>query len=298
MQTYDLSLIQQDLKIMEQRLNEYGANPIQAETSLNTLFKNHLSSGGSRTRAMLAVAAGRATNLPDDARFAVATSIELLHQASLIHDDIQDKDALRRGQAAVWSIAGESSAICLGDELIGAAYEELSKLPAPYINELPRLIVMLSKGISLMAAGQTLDCQWTPATPITFHDYEMIVRHKSGPLLGLPIAMILTLVGGTDEHIEQVLAGASSIGVAYQLADDLSDKIEDQDSRLNGYWILAQQATQQDGTDPETELRRQFEWHLNNARECVQSLPPFCIQAFEVLIQALHEKYPSFRVAA
>ena len=40
MQTYDLSLIQQDLKIMEQRLNEYGANPIQAETSLNTLFKN------------------------------------------------------------------------------------------------------------------------------------------------------------------------------------------------------------------------------------------------------------------
>jgi len=296
MQTYDLSLIQQDLRIMEQRLKVYGAKPIQAETSLNTLFKNHLSSGGSRTRAMLAVAAGRATNLPDEARFAIATSIELLHQASLIHDDIQDKDTLRRGQAAVWSIAGESSAICLGDELIGAAYEELSKLPVPYIQQLPRLIVMLSKGISLMAAGQTLDCQWTPATKISFHDYEMIVRHKSGPLLGLPIAMILALAGGTDEHIEQVLAGASSIGVAYQLADDLSDKVEDHNFRLNGYWVLAEEIT--DDSDPECELRKQFDWHLNNARECVQNLPPYCIQAFEVLIQALHQKYPSFRDAA
>jgi hypothetical protein len=53
-----------------------------------------------------------------------------------------------------------------------------------------------------------------------------------------------------------------------------------------------------DGSDPETVLRSRFEWHLNHARESVKMLPDFCIQAFEVLIQALHQKYPSFKAAA
>ena len=296
MSTFDFSYLKGDLQQVEKRLFQYGAKAVKNEVSLNELFINHLASGGSRTRALLALAAGQSLGLPKSLSLAIASAIELLHQASLIHDDIQDQDSFRRSQAAVWIVAGASSAICLGDELIGAAFEELATIPHPYSVELPRLITMLSRGISVMAAGQTLDCKWSTRSQMSFEDYEQIVKKKSGPLLGLPIAMTLAAAGGTDYEIGRILGGASSIGVAYQLADDLSDLIEDEGTRLNGFWILKKSIT--DGSDPENVLRRRFEWHLQNARKSFESLPPFCIEAFDTLISALHRKYPSFEVAA
>ena len=178
MQTFDFSLLQSDLAELEERLKQYGSKPIKEEISLNQLFIDHLASGGSRTRAVLALAAGHSQSLEKVSRLSIATSVELLHQASLIHDDVQDEDSTRRGQAAVWTVAGKSSAICLGDDLIGAAFEELAQLPPHQIHHLPRLVTMLSRGISVMAAGQTIDCQWTPESRISFEDYEQIVRHK------------------------------------------------------------------------------------------------------------------------
>lgn len=296
MNTFDFSLLKTDLADLEERLRQYGSKPVKDEISLNQLFIDHLASGGSRTRAMLALAAGHSQCLDKAARLSIAASVELLHQASLIHDDVQDEDSTRRGKASVWAVAGKSSAICLGDDLIGAAFEELAQLPESHIHQLPRLVTMLSRGISVMAAGQTIDCRWTPDERLSFLDYEQIVRHKSGPLLGLPIATVLALTGGSDDQILQVLAGASSIGVAYQLADDLSDQTEDFNQRLNGYWVLAETIT--DGADPESVLRERFDWHLENARHSVQTTPQFCVDAFEVLIQALHQKYPTFKVAA
>ena len=295
--THDTTRPSQDeLTTLESRLAAYGAAAVGSEISLNATFQTHLASGGSRTRALLALSAGKRLGLPDSVRFPIATAVELLHQASLIHDDIQDQDTLRRGQHAVWQFAGTSAAICLGDDLIASAFEELALIPAPYHSHLARLIVMLSRGVSVMAAGQTLDCQWTRETPTTIEAYEQIVRHKSGPLLGLPIAMILAVADGTDHDVTQILAAASSIGVAYQLADDLLDRDEDHEERLNGYWVIARHA--EPGQDPETLLRQRFEWHLDQARQIASKLPEVCILAFEALIAALHAKYPSLQQVA
>ena len=119
MQTFDFSLLQTDLAELEEKLRQYGSKPVKDEISLNQLFIDHLASGGSRTRAILALAAGHSQSLDKSARLSIAASVELLHQASLIHDDVQDEDSTRRGKAAVWAVAGKSSAICLGDDLIG-----------------------------------------------------------------------------------------------------------------------------------------------------------------------------------
>ena len=296
MQMHDLNTIPHDLEQLEYRLCQYGSDAVQSEISLNQLFQNHLAAGGTRTRAILALAAGHAVNLPDEVRYIIATAVELLHQASLIHDDIQDRDTLRRGQASVWSVAGDSSAICLGDDLIGAAFQELAKLPAEYADKIPDLINLLAAAISRMAAGQTLDCQWQQDRDTTFSQYEQIVQHKSGPLLGLPIAMVMAIQDASASDIKHVMTGACHIGVAYQLADDLSDRSEDQGTRLNGYWVLASQAAGE--IDAEQALRSEFERQLAHARQSVCHLPSFCIQSFEVLIEALHQKYPAFRVAA
>lgn len=296
MPSFDFTKLPIDLQTVEQRLFNYGAKAVASEISLNQLFINHLTSGGSRTRASLALAAGQTLDLPAPAAIAVATAVELLHQASLIHDDLQDNDATRRGQAAVWRVAGSSSAICLGDDLIGGAFQELAMIPESHIHHLPRLVTMLSKGISVMAAGQTLDCQWSPESEIGIEEYEEIVRHKSGPLLGLPIALILVLAGGSDDEVTQILGGASSIGIAYQLADDLLDRDDDRGHRLNGYWVLSERLPH--GADPEEMLRARFEYHLEHARHSVRNLPAYCPQAFDLLIDALYQKYPALREAA
>ena len=125
-----------------------------------------------------------------------------------------------------------------------------------------------------MAAGQAIDCQWKPKSRhTTFTDYEQIVRHKSGPLLGLPIAMVLALANGSDEQVMRVLAGASSIGVAYQLADDLCDQAEDYNQRLNGYWVLAEKIT--DGSDQVA---------LDNDSIGISNMP----EKREIIAQVLH----------
>lgn len=296
MSSFDFTRLHSDLLAVEQRLLSYGAKAVADEISLNQLFADHLASGGSRTRASLALAAGQALDLPPPASIAVATAVELLHQASLIHDDLQDNDSTRRGQEAVWSVAGSSSAICLGDDLIGGAFQELAMISESHIQHLPRLVTLLSRGISVMAAGQTLDCQWSPKSQTTLQQYEEIVRHKSGPLLGLPIALILVLADGSDDEVAQILRGASSIGIAYQLADDLLDRDEDRGHRLNGYWVLAECLPT--GADPEAMLRERFEYHLEHARHSVRNLPSYCPQAFDILIDALYQKYPAFREAA
>ncbi|MDB4021037.1 polyprenyl synthetase family protein [Litorivicinus sp.] len=294
--SFECANLTQDLTNLELRLKKCGARAVENETSLNKLFQTHLNSGGSRTRAFLALAAGIKLALPDSVRLPIATSVELLHQASLIHDDIQDQDSIRRGSTAIWDLAGESTAICLGDNMIAAAFEQLAMLPEPYSYHLARLTIMLSRGVSTMAAGQALDCQWTPGSHLSLAQYEQIVRHKSGPLLGLPIAMTLLVNGGTDDQVTNILSGASSIGIAYQLADDLNDREDDYGQRLNGYWVI--QENSGDQIDIESELRARFEWHLTNARESVANLSDVPAEAFEVLIEALHHKYPTFRKAA
>lgn len=282
--------------ILEARLAAYGAAAVTSEASLNSIFRKHLASGGSRTRAQLALSAGQRLSLPDSVRFPIATAVELLHQASLIHDDIQDQDTLRRGQRAVWQFAGTASAICLGDDLIAAAFQELALIPAPYNAHLARLVVMLSRGVSVMAAGQTLDGQWIKGTATSIDAYEQIVRHKSGPLLGLPVAMVLAVADGTDHDVTQILAAASSIGVAYQLADDLMDRDEDNNERLNGYWVIAQYADS--GIDPEILVRQRFDLHLEYAKQIASKLPEVCVLAFDSLITALHAKYPALQKVA
>lgn len=285
-----------DLKTLEEQLQQVGADPVINEVSLNQLFHMHLQSGGSRIRAILGLAAGSAAGLPDDARFPIAMSVELLHQASLVHDDIQDQDSIRRGQPAVWQRAGQPAAICLGDDLISCAFEQLASLPAEYLGNLPRLVQLLSRGIGTMAAGQALDCKWRPGVNTTLHEYEKIVRHKSGPLLGLPVAMVLVLSNGSDDEVSKVLQGASSIGMAYQLADDWLDREEDQGTRLNGYWVIRERGC--DHLEAQRELKNLIEAHLDEAKQSVNGLPNYCVSAFNELNDALQQKYTALSAAA
>ena len=238
-------------------------------------IQNRLASDGTRIHALFALMAGRGAGLPDDTRFPIAAAVALSRQPSLIHDDAQDRDTHGSGQAPAWAVAGICAAIGPGDRLISALLGALSGLPC--------LTGLFSDGISPAAPGRVRSDQ-----------HEQIVRQKSGPLPGLPID--LAPAGGTDARIGRIPVGAAAIGIARQLADDLTDKAEDPKARLNGHGLL--EGLLAAGAAAETMSRDRPGWPLSSARQSARNLPVFCMAAVEALIEALRQPYPARGAAA
>ena len=191
---------------------------------------HHLQAGGRRIRARLALDA--AAHLGLDARTAItlATTCELLHNASLIHDDLQDQDEQRRGRQTVWKSWGADVALCAGDLLLSSAYAALAELDDP------AHLAPMMKTIHLRTAaaihGQAADIAHRTTPVETTDAYLRIVAGKSGALLSLPLELAL-LAAGNAAACTQARAAAEAFAIGYQIADDLDDLEKDagQDGR-------------------------------------------------------------------
>lgn len=195
---------------------------------------HHLDAGGSRVRASLALDAGAALGLDDGTRLSIAAACELLHNASLIHDDLQDQDPVRRGREAVWARFGADVAVCAGDLMLSAAYAALAGAG-------PRagaLIAHAHARVATVIAGQCADLDPGPARADA-QAYERIAAAKSGPLLSLPLELAL-MASGREDRIEAAARAAEGFAIAYQISDDLNDAEQDAASgELNIVAVLA-----------------------------------------------------------
>jgi geranylgeranyl diphosphate synthase type I len=207
----------------------------QCEDVMFSLIKDnepscfHLASGGSRTRAKLCIDAGLALQLSSKTIVALASTIELLHNASLVHDDLQDADISRRGRESVWKKYGNSHAVCAGDAMISAAFGSLADVDT--FTTLPSILSQTHSAVSLTVQGQSMDLN--AQSTITEHEYEYIAAMKSGPLIQLTLALPLT-AAGYDEHIKTVNLALNKFSIAYQILDDLDDWEQDkQNEQLN-----------------------------------------------------------------
>lgn len=188
---------------------------------LNALIRYHLASGGSRTRAQLALRAGIALDLDHEICVALATSCELIHNASLLHDDIQDGDTHRRGCEAAWSRFDSNTAMCAGTLMLSTAFETLSQLKV----DLPKLLSHLHHRTADLIGGQTLDLAGTKLV-VDVQAYVKIAVWKSGSLLALPLELVMIAAQQMDAISVAKVAG-ESFALAYQIADDLKDIDED-----------------------------------------------------------------------
>ena len=145
---------------------------------------------------------------------------ELLHNASLIHDDIQDKDENRRGQQSVWKEFGENIAICAGDLLISTAYGVLSRYSKP--SHLPKLISTINHQIQLAIKGQSLDLCFKQNEKISIDSYLNICKQKSGALLWF-------------ESIALAKEACDAFSISYQILDDLEDVVRDGENKYNNH---------------------------------------------------------------
>lgn len=195
----------------------------------------HLDAGGGRVRARLALHAALSLRRPRAEAVAIAAACELLHNASLVHDDLQDRDPLRRGQPAVWRAHGDAAAICIGDLLLSCAYAALSECGP----QAACLIATTHQRVSAVIRGQCSDLALKGRTDVSLATYEEVAAGKSGPLLSLPIELALLLAGEAQQGPRAIQA-ASLFAVAYQMTDDLADVERDAlNEELNVVAVLA-----------------------------------------------------------
>ncbi|MFJ5774261.1 polyprenyl synthetase family protein [Streptomyces sp. NPDC093094] len=177
--------------------------------------------GGKGVRQALAVLGAEAAGAPGRAGVAAAVAVELVHAFSLLHDDIMDGDATRRGRPAVWKAYGTGSAVLAGDALFALAVETLAAEPAG-----PGAVRTLSAALRDLVCGQADDLlfaarPWTGPERVTPGEYRVMAEHKTGALLGCSAALG-ALLGGADPGTAAALDRAGRhLGVAFQIADDV-----------------------------------------------------------------------------
>ena len=193
-------------------------NSPQSEVVLAAV--HHLGSGGRLMRGRLALHASLALGMPESDALCLAAVAELLHNASLVQDDLQDGDKLRRGLPAVWAQFNANVAICTGDLMLSAAYVALGGIGSPQI--IPELLTLVHRRTAAAIQGQCADLETRSQPASNTLLYEKIVIGKSGALLSLPLELALT-ASGKGEWIRDARLGAEAFSVAYQVADDLND---------------------------------------------------------------------------
>ena len=238
---------------------------LQGEGEAGMAAAHHLSAGGARVRARLALHTGRALGRPESESIAIAAACELLHNASLVHDDLQDRDEQRRGQVAVWRRYGDAVAICVGDLMLSAAYAALGAVGA----SAAQLSVRMHRRIGEVIHGQCADLALQGGVKTSLENYERVASAKSAPLLILPLEMALTLAG-RDEAVATATAAGSLFAIGYQIADDLEDASHDaMHQELNIVSVL----TASGETDPHLRARELAICRFRQAHAAAVTLP-------------------------
>nr|WP_245998773.1 polyprenyl synthetase family protein [Nocardia pseudobrasiliensis] len=174
---------------------------------------------GKGLRAALVFAA--ATACGADARTVVhaAVAVELVHNFTLVHDDVMDADRLRRGRATVWTVWGVPQAISLGDALQALAIRVLtSAWPGAIGAEATSL---MSSAIVELCLGQSLDCAFETRSGVRVEEYVAMAQGKTGALTGCATALGALCAGADPATIGRFEAFGRELGLAFQLVDDI-----------------------------------------------------------------------------
>jgi geranylgeranyl diphosphate synthase type I len=147
-----------------------------------------------------------------------AVAVELVHNASLIHDDIVDGDATRRGRPAVWSAFGTPKAILAGDALFILAVRAATRLPAPMVEP---AVVRLTDTIQILIDGEQADLDFESRTTLTTAECLAMAAGKTGALLECACALGAQAAGADGARVRAYGRFGAHLGLAFQLADDL-----------------------------------------------------------------------------
>ena len=193
-----------------------------ADSTLEAMCVYHLETGGKRLRAMIPLLVAETFGLDPARLVPFAAACEMLHNATLVHDDLQDGDAFRRGKETIWRRFGVSQAINLGDAMYYYAVLAFQALDFP--PEVTRRVLerLLRETIQVID-GQEREFALKREPAPSVRAYLAMVEGKTSGLFRLPLAGTADLCGADAPAVEAIAEAAAHLGILFQIQDDVLD---------------------------------------------------------------------------
>lgn len=183
-------------------------------------LKYLLGGGGKRIRPMMVIFCCEAAGGKFKDALNASAAMELLHNFTLVHDDIMDNADTRRGKQTIHKKWNENVAILAGDYLIGLAYSYLVKTKSKNLDE---ILKIFSEGIIEVCEGQSYDKEFEERKKVSINEYMLMIGKKTAKMLETSAA-IGALIGNADSSMFANLKSyALNTGLAFQIQDDLLD---------------------------------------------------------------------------
>lgn len=184
-----------------------------------------LETGGKRLRPFLVLISAKAVGGKFSLVYNAALAVEILHNFTLIHDDIMDNADIRRGRASLHKKYDENIAILSGDNLMAVSYLYLTKDCKNNINE---IVDNFTQGIIEICEGQSYDKDFEVRKDVSIDEYLMMIQKKTAALAEMCCYIGAKIVGGKNSEVQNMAEFGRNLGLAFQLQDDLLDITGDQ----------------------------------------------------------------------
>jgi len=214
-----MALLQDDLVRVERRFRDDLESDVQL---IRKVGEYVLASGGKRIRPMLLLLCARLAGYRGDQHIALASVVEFIHTATLLHDDVVDSAVLRRGNASANSVWGNEASVLVGDFLFAKSFSIMVRAGNLAV------LQVLSDATTMMAEGEVMQLINTSDLDLDEERYMTVVRTKTAVLIAAA-CRCGGMLGGVGEEQDRALGEfGMDLGLAFQMMDDALDYVADQ----------------------------------------------------------------------
>ena len=211
-----LPLVEEELKAIEAEMTR---NLISEIVMIPTVSKYLISSGGKRFRPMLLILCAKLCGYYGPRTIPLAGTIEFIHTASLLHDDVVDRAFMRRGLASANSLWGDGASVLVGDFLFTKAFWLITQ-----DGDL-RILDIVSHATNRLAEGEVMQMTKMGDPGISEQDYYYVVTNKTAVLIAAACQIGAILGGASSERKKDLSDFGLNLGIAFQLMDDTLDYV-------------------------------------------------------------------------
>lgn len=184
---------------------------------VNQISEYIIGAGGKRIRPMLVLLFSNALGFRGHERFELAATVEFIHTATLLHDDVVDESALRRGRQTANALFGNAASVLVGDFVYSRAFQMMVSV------DRMRVLEVLADATNVIAEGEVLQLMNMHDADISVPEYLRVIRFKTAKLFEASARLGAVLAEAGPEVEEACAAYGRSLGTAFQLVDDLLD---------------------------------------------------------------------------
>jgi len=208
------AMLAADLAATDRFIHAYMAS----EVALIPQIATHLvDSGGKRIRPLITLGGARLLGYAGDGHQKLAAAVEFIHTATLLHDDVVDESAMRRGRPAAHKVWGNKPTILVGDFLFSRAFQLMVATGSPSVLD------MLANASAIISEGEVMQLRSTRNLAATEDDYMKVVTAKTAALFSAASETGAVLAGGTPAQCVALREYGRNLGIAFQLIDDALD---------------------------------------------------------------------------